>query len=141
MPAEHSAGAIVFRKIRGKVYYLLLQYRSDYWGFSKGNIEKGEKVEETVKREVREETGLTDIEFIDGFKVTQQYVYTREGQKVFKTVSYLLARASTKDVKVSWEHAGYTWLPYEEALEKTTYPGDKELLQQAQEFLVRLPQS
>ncbi len=139
MLAEHSAGAIIFRKSRGKIYYLLLEYRPDYWGLSKGNIEKGESVEDTARREVHEETGLTDLQFVTGFKEREAYVYTRRGQKVFKTATFLLARTSTKDIKISWEHAGFIWLPYEEALAKTTYPGDKKVLQQAREFLVSHP--
>jgi bis(5'-nucleosidyl)-tetraphosphatase len=141
MPAEHSAGAIVYRKEKGKNFYLLLEYRPDYWGFSKGNIETGEAVEETARREIREETGLTDLQFVEGFKVREQYVYTRQGQRVFKTVSYLLAQTATQDIKISWEHSGFVWLPYEEALEKTTFPSDKKLLQQAREFLVSTAQS
>ena len=79
MPAEHSAGAIVFRNEKSENFYLLLEYRPDYWGFSKGNIEKGEAVEETARREIREETGLTDIQFIEGFKV-QRTIYLHQAR-------------------------------------------------------------
>jgi len=136
MLTEHSAGAIIFRKDRGKIWYLLLEYRPDYWGLSKGNIEKGETVEVTARREVQEETGLTDLELVRDFKEKAQYIYSRQGEKVFKTVTFLLAKTETKDIKISWEHAGFVWLPYEKAIEKITYPSDKKLLQQAQEFLV-----
>ena len=49
MPTEKSAGAVVFRKEQGIINYLLLQ-EVNYWGFSKGIIEKGEELKETVKR-------------------------------------------------------------------------------------------
>ena len=60
---------------------------------------------------------------------------------MFKTVSYLLAQTNTKDIKISCEHTGFAWLPYEEALEKTTFQSDKKVLQQARAFLVSAAQS
>ena len=75
MPVGRSAGAIVFRG----PFYLLLHYQSGHWDFPKGGIEKGEKTEETVRREVREETGIADLEFIPGFKKTIHFVYQHQG--------------------------------------------------------------
>lgn len=135
MPSEHSAGAIIYRRDGKKVLYLLLEYRPDYWGFAKGIIEKGESAASAAAREVREETGLADFKLIDGFKETEKYVYTRNGQRIFKTVTYFLAEAPEGDVKVSWEHSGFAWLPFEEALKKTTFAGGRKILQKAQEFL------
>ncbi len=77
MPIERSAGAVVFRKEKGNISYLLLHYQAGHWDFPKGNIERGEKMEETVKREIKEETGIEDIEFIPGFKETIKYSYFR----------------------------------------------------------------
>lgn len=135
MPSEHSAGAIIYRLKDGKVLYLLLEYRPDYWGFAKGIIEKSESAASAAAREVQEETGLAGFKLIDGFKDTEKYVYTRKGQRIFKTVTYFLAEAPEGDVKVSWEHSGYAWLPYEEALKKTTFAGGRRILQKAAEFL------
>lgn len=51
-----TGGAI----IRDKDNRILLQMRSDYgdWGLPGGGMEPGETIEETMKREVLEETGL-----------------------------------------------------------------------------------
>jgi 8-oxo-dGTP pyrophosphatase MutT (NUDIX family) len=74
MPVEKSAGAVIFRKEGGKIYYLLLYYQSGarrphpYWDFPKGHIEKGEKPEDTARREVKEETGLKNIDIIEDFR-------------------------------------------------------------------------
>ena len=145
MPIEKSAGAVVFRRERGIVKYLLLNYPSttrgakkDYWDFPKGHIEMGEKEIDTVKREVFEETGLKDIKFFEGFKEWIKYFFKYKGKTVFKIVTFYLAKARTKEVKVSGEHLGYKWLPYEEAIEKLTFKNAKEILKKANAFLTNL---
>jgi len=136
MPAEYSAGAIVFRKTRGTIRYLLLHYEEGHWGSSKGHIEKGETIEETARREIREETGLTDIEFISGFKEQNSYFYVNQGARIFKTVTFLLAQTPTTTIKLSYEHIGFKWLSYEAALEKITFADEKRVLQKANAFIL-----
>jgi 8-oxo-dGTP pyrophosphatase MutT (NUDIX family) len=141
MPVEKSAGAVIYRKEGGKTYYLLLHYQSGarrphpYWDLPKGHIEKGEDEKETVRREVEEETGLKNIEFIDGFKETIKYFFKFQEKTVLKFVTFYLAQTKEKEVKISWEHIGYKWLPYEETLEQLTFKNAKEMLKKANEFL------
>lgn len=136
-----SAGAIIFRREGGKIYFLLLKYAAigkiekKYWGFTKGTIEKDEKEIDTIKREIEEETGIKDLKFIDGFKETEKYFFKHRGETVFKTVSYLLAETKTKEVKLSFEHIGYKWLPFDEALAELTFKNAKEILKKANRFL------
>ena len=141
MPIEKSAGAVIFRKEGNKIYYLLLHYPSnakaprEYWDFPKGHIEKGENLEETAKREVEEETGLKDIKLIEGFKEWIKYFFKFKEKNIFKIVTFFLAETKTKTVKVSFEHIGFKWLPYEEAIEKLTFKNAKEILKKANEFI------
>ncbi|MBA7599145.1 hypothetical protein ES703_06172 [subsurface metagenome] len=135
MPIEKSAGAVIFRKEEDKVYYLLLHYQAGHWDFSKGNIEKGEKIEETIEREIQEETGITDIEFISGFRQTIKYFYKLKGKTIFKTVVFYLIQTKTKEVKISWEHTDFKWLTYEKALGQITFQNAKEILKKANDFL------
>jgi len=142
MPVEKSAGAVVFRRENSKIFYLLLHYpgashraEKDYWDFPKGHIERGEKIEETVKREVFEETGLKDIEILPGFKETINYFFKFEGKNILKFVTFFLAQTKEKDVKISFEHIGYEWLPYEEAIKRLTFQNSREVLKKANEFL------
>jgi 8-oxo-dGTP pyrophosphatase MutT (NUDIX family) len=136
MSIEKSAGAIISRKEKGKIYYLLLHYESGHWGFPKGHIEKGESLEDTVHREVKEETGIGDIKIINGFKEWIKYFFKLKGKNIFKTVTYLLAETKQKEVKISWEHTGYKWLAYEKALEQLTFRNTKEILKKANKFLI-----
>ena len=140
MAYERSAGFIVFREENGKRLYLLL-YKSasgtysESWSFPKGLIEPGEDELTTARRECEEETGLKNLEQIPNFKHKIHYVYKKGKELVSKDVIYFLAKTNEKDVKVSFEHAGYTWLPFEDALKKLTFKTDKEVLTTAEQFL------
>jgi len=131
---EKSCGAVVY--IRSpNVKYLLLQYEAGHWDFVKGNVEKGENEQQTAVRELGEETCITDAQFIDGFKETISYFYKRQGAVVLKEVVFFLMETKTADIKLSFEHVGFTWLTYEEAMRKLTFKNARDVLQKAQDFL------
>ena len=140
MPVEKSAGAVIFRNNK-KIKYLLLHYPSgaktpkEYWDFPKGHGKKGEKELDTVKREVEEETGVKDLKFIEGFKEHIRYFFKFKGKTIFKTVTFYLAETREKRVKTSFEHLGYKWLPYKEALSILTFKNAKEILKKANNLL------
>lgn len=143
MAVERSAGAIIFRKEGERPLFLLLHYPSgsraqkDYWDLPKGHIEKGEKPEDTVRREVEEETGLGDIEFLEGFKETIKYFFRWKNENILKFVTFYLTKTRTKEIKISGEHIGYKWLPYSEALDQLTFKNAREILKKANRFLLQ----
>ncbi len=134
---EKSAGAIVFRRESSKIKYLLIQYGWGHWEFPRGLIEKGESLEETARREIKEEVGIKDIKFIPGFKEWFKFFFKLKGKNIIKIATFLLAETRTKKVKLSHEHKDYVWLEYEEALEKLTFKNSKEVLKKANDFLSR----
>ena len=140
MLLENSAGAIIFRKEGRRPLFLLLNYpfggrrTEPYWDLPKGHIEKGEKTEDTARREVEEETGLKDINFINGFRQTIKYSFQWRGKTITKFVIFLLAETKTEKVIISKEHIGYKWLPYKEALKTLTFDNAKEILRKANAF-------
>jgi len=134
MPREKSCGAVVFRK-NGQVKYLLLHYEAGHWGFVKGEVERDESEEDTVKRELEEETGIADAQFIGDFREEISYFYRRAGQTVYKQVVYFLLQVKSSTVKLSYEHVGYAWLSYEQALEKLRFKNAKNVLKKAHDFL------
>ena len=131
---ERSAGAIVFNQNGGSRKYLLLQ-NAGHWDFPKGNIEEGESDIQTVLREVREETGLSEIVLVDGFRRAIEYFYRRGNAAIHKRVVFLLARTNQESVRISSEHQDYGWFTYPDALVKTTHDNSRKLLVEAERFV------
>jgi 8-oxo-dGTP pyrophosphatase MutT (NUDIX family) len=98
-------------------------------------MEEGESELDTARRETAEETGIGDIRFILGFRERIEYFYKREGQTMRKEVFFFLAETGRKEARMSYEHIGYEWLPYQEALERLTFRNAKEVLEKAENFL------
>jgi len=136
MPIEKSAGAIVFRR-NEEIKYLLIQYKWGHWEFPRGLIEKGESLEETARRQIKEEVGIEDIKFIPGFKEWIKFFFKVKGKNIMKIATFLLAETETEEVKLSYEHKDYLWLNYEEALRQLTFKDSKEILKKANDFLSR----
>ncbi|MFY9299989.1 MAG: NUDIX domain-containing protein [Candidatus Nitrosotenuis sp.] len=128
---ERSAGIVLYCQKSGSTQFLLLHYPSGHWDFIKGRIEKNEQPREAAVREAREETGITDIQFVDGFEEKIQYTYQYDGRAVKKQVIFFLAKTSTMDIKLSDEHLDFVWLGFDEAFEKTTYQNAKDLLKKS----------
>jgi 8-oxo-dGTP pyrophosphatase MutT (NUDIX family) len=147
MLSQKSAGAVIYHKSRQdkneEIRYLLLHYPSgsrmpgkDYWDFPKGHMETDESPQEAAIREVEEETGLTDIKFIEGFEEQIKYFFQFKGKPIFKIVTFFLFKTETEAVKISSEHINYKWLSYEQALAQLTFANAKEILKKANDFLL-----
>lgn len=134
MLEERSAGTILYKESPSGKMYLLLNYPSGHWDFVKGNIEKGETFKETVVREAREETGITDITFVDGFEDKVEYYYQRDGKVIHKEVVFFLSSTRTEDVKISHEHQDFVWLSFDDALKKLTYKTARKLFKKVKEL-------
>lgn len=134
MFGEKSCGAVVYLK-SSEVKYLLLRYGAGHWDFVKGNVEPKESEKDTVIRELKEETGIDDARFINDFREKIEYFYRRQGTTVHKEVIFFLIETHTEQVRLSFEHVGYTWLDYQNALKKLTFKNAKDVLQKAHELL------
>ncbi len=131
MKREFSAGGIVFND-QGQV--LITQNSSNnYWGFPKGHIEKGQTSQEAALREVKEEGGV-EAEIVQ--KVGEnKYVFTQQGEKIFKVVTIYLMKYISGDIKDhDWEVSEAKWVTPDEALNTLSFSSDKKLLKQALEL-------
>jgi len=135
MREQKSAGIVLFRNASNKNEFLLLNYPQGHWDFVKGKVEEGETPHETASRETKEETGISDIEFIGGFEESVEYDFRFKKENIHKKVIFFLAKTNEKNIKLSHEHNDYLWLEYNDALKKTTFENAKNVLTKANEFL------
>ncbi len=135
MIEETSAGVVLFRRENSKILFLLLHYPSGHWDFVKGKMEKGESTRETAVRETKEETGITDITFLENFEEWIKYDFQYQGELVRKKVVFFLAETKTKKVTISHEHLNHTWMDYDTSMEKTTFENAKKVLRKARMLL------
>jgi 8-oxo-dGTP pyrophosphatase MutT (NUDIX family) len=141
---ERSAGVLVYRpdprpdpggERDNSPHFLLLDY-GRFWDYPKGHVEPGEDDLAAATRELREETGIDDIALHEGFRHELSYFF-RDKRKglVKKTVVFFLGRTAAEEAKISHEHVGAAFLPYEAALARVTYPNAKQALAEAKAFL------
>lgn len=125
----------MFFKRNFELVYLLLQYDAGHWDFVKGNVECGETEQETAIRELKEETGIVDARFVDGFRQPISYFYKRKGNLVHKEVIFFLMETKAMQVKLSFEHVDFAWLPYDQAIAQLTFANARNVLQKAHTFV------
>jgi 8-oxo-dGTP pyrophosphatase MutT (NUDIX family) len=134
---EFSAGGVVVKRLRGTWHVAAIHPRGrkpGVWALPKGNIAPGEDPAATALREVEEETG------IQGTVVSKlgdvRYVYTWDGERIFKVVSFYLVRArkgrlGAIDEKFAVEVDEARWLPLAEAPRLLSYGGEREMAERA----------
>ena len=137
MKDQQSAGAVLFRKVSSEKKFLLLNYPLGHWDFVKGKIESGETLIQTVIRETREETGIDDLDFLEGFELDIKYNFQFEGELIRKKVIFFLAETKTEKITISDEHLDYVWVSFDEALEKITFQNARNVLLKANIFLTK----
>ena len=113
-----AAGAVVFRRTPGGIRLLVLRAYNN-WDFPKGLVEPGEDQLSAAKREVKEETGLSavDYPFGDEFRETVPYASN-------KIARYYLAETEEHDIELPIstalgrpEHHEFRWVSLDEAEE------------------------
>ena len=95
---RNGSAEILFNENEGRKF-LLLNYPSKHWDFVKGKMEKDETPHETAKREAREETGITDIQFVDDFEESVKYEFRFNKVLIQKKVVFFLAKTNSENVK------------------------------------------
>ena len=134
MREQKSAGIVLFRNASNKNEFLLLNYPQGHWDFVKGKVEQGETPHETALRETKEETGISDIEFIDGFEESVEYEFRFNNDLIQKKVIFFLAKTNISKISLSHEHRDFVWLEYEDAMKKVTFDNAKKILAKANNF-------
>jgi 8-oxo-dGTP pyrophosphatase MutT (NUDIX family) len=160
---EFSAGGVVLRRMRGQWHIaaiepnivnadsitrnaVKLRRRPAILALPKGAIDKGEVAEQSAIREVLEETGVM-VQLIS--KLTEiKYFYVRSWggrERVFKVVTFFLFRYASGrlgDIQPAMrkEVRRAIWLPLEQANQKLTYPGERQVAQIARKYVRAHPE-
>lgn len=132
---EKSCGIVLFRIEKGERLYLILHYPGGHFDLPKGHVEDKEDEHETAQRELEEETGISEIEFIDGYREQIAYEFKHKKKMTSKEVIFFLAKTEKENVKISFEHTDFHWLPYDGAFNRVTFDNAKNLLKKAEQFL------
>ena len=116
--------------------------RDGVWALPKGLIDEGERPAETALREGFEETGVRSRFAAKLGDV--RYVYTWEGERVFKVVSFFLAHAlrgriGALPLGMEREVAEARWLPLTEGPTLLAYKGEREMAARAIGMLANDP--
>src|SRR5438094_9843614 len=124
-----SGGVVVRRAGAGYEVALIRVARADgdAWALPKGWIEKGEDLEQTAVREVREETGLDAKVLRKLGEITYEFYSKADRSRIVKTVHLFLMEwlgGDTADHDDEVEEV--RWFPLEDALRMMPYKTERE---------------
>lgn len=109
-----------------EVLILNARGRGNYWGLPQGGQDRGESVEETMRREAFEETGLSDLELLACFNNIYHYTwnkpYTHSGYKGQRqTLCVVRYKGERNTVKTNpFEHKAYRWVYLHDLVAQTS---------------------
>jgi 8-oxo-dGTP pyrophosphatase MutT (NUDIX family) len=134
---ELSAGLVLVRRMRGAYWLAAVRPQGKperTWALPKGLIGAGESPAETALREGFEETGLHAR--LSSKLGDIRYVYTWQGERIFKIVSFYLAHATGGRIGalppgMEIEVAEARWLPLADAPRLLAYTGEREMATRA----------
>ncbi len=147
MERQISVGAVIVNIENGQPRYLVLfragdKHHRPAWTLSRGKMERSEYKKQTAVREIREETGISDLHFLPRFREKMSWHFrekdplTGQSRLVFKTAYFYLARTSTTEIKLSSEHQKSRWLDFDQALKCLPFSKTKKILTRAHEYLL-----
>lgn len=143
VPIRCIGVATVLLKIIENEYKVLLLKRAtsilkDVWCYIGGRIEGGEKAWESALREVREETGISNVSLYTSNKFDQ--IYSPEGNYIYVAPVFVGFVEERQEVTLNDEHSEFRWLSFSEAIATVTLPGNDEVLMSIEKhFVIRKP--
>jgi len=128
---------VIYSKTKtGKREYLILKRKLHWkgWEFPKGGIEEKEDHLSTIKREIKEETGLILLKIkkfdIKGKFKYKQELYDRPGVVGQTFESLYAVEVKKKKIKMDGiEHSDYLWTDFKQAFSKLTWENQKKCLE------------
>jgi len=131
---EKSCGAICYKIIDNKIYYLLIKQNKGHVTFPKGHVENNENEIDTALREIKEETNAV-VEIDTNFREVSTY---SPKNNVVKDVIFFVAKIIEDNFNPQDEEVREVYLKsYDEAQKLLTYNRDKEILNDANIYIIK----
>jgi len=137
MRLEISAGGIVYQKTKKGIKIAFLLDPFGKWTFSKGHVEKGEKVASAALRETKEEMGIKDLKIIEKLGPID-FWFRWKGELIHKIVYYFLMEVKPGVKARPQKKEGIKevrWVDLDHALKFASYKDVKPVLKKAIEIL------
>ena len=126
--AELAAGAVLLSE-SGEETLLLHQRDEDRWCFPKGHVDPGESLPDAALREIREETGLSEVRLggeVD--EVSYRFYQPATQRNVQKTVVYFLAFTGERSARPEKIFDRAEWLDLPTARDRVKFPADRRVI-------------
>ena len=132
-----SAGGVVYRKVEDRVFFVLVgRRRGNYWCLPKGRVEEHETEVDAARREVFEETGLTDVELGEKIGTICYEFYRKSTDTHFQKFVHFYLMVSLKErLHVGTEFDRAMWFPAMDALHMVSHNKEKEIVAKALDML------
>jgi 8-oxo-dGTP pyrophosphatase MutT (NUDIX family) len=125
---ELAAGAVVYFPADGHVL-VLHEPEEDRWGFPKGHVEPGESIPSAARREVIEETGLSEITLLGELgEVQYRFFSARKRANVHKSSVYFLAVTRELATRPESLFDRAEWMTAADAMRRLRYATDRQVL-------------
>lgn len=134
---DQSYGVVPLFNSGDEVFVLLVHQigrRGDrFWTLPKGHPEPGEAPEVAALRELKEETGVTEVALVPNQSFTMRYQFTFEGDTIDKTVTFFLGAVRSQETVLSQpeEIAELGWFTKAEALDTVMHPEVRRIIEDA----------
>lgn len=128
MKESKTAGGVVFNK-DGVI--LVVNQNGNSWSFPKGHIEEGEEALAAAKREIEEETGINQLEYLGELGTYSRYKIGKnvdeEDKSEIKYITMFLFRTDQMKLQpIDPDNPEARWVNREEVVDLLTHKKDKE---------------
>jgi tRNA nucleotidyltransferase (CCA-adding enzyme) len=136
---DKAIGVIVYFEFPRSTKYLIVKHKKGHWSFAKGHKEKDESSIQTARRELFEEAGIKEVEFLaKKILAREKYFFNdRNKSKVRKVVSYFIAKSGTSKIRIdNKEIINYKWCTLNAADRILTYRQSRKIIKKV-DVLIR----